>query len=305
MIENLTDNQIKLRELELKELEVKSNRLISIVKIITTGVVVTLIPAIINGQIQRQEIEIKRLEGEVVYLEKFSDNVVEQDDLTKRKNFVEYLATIAHSEGSRERWNTYLKIVEGLAKEQEKIDQAISIAVQKAESSQRELEVIEKKYNLAIRENDKSVEELKEKLKETQLQVQNAKVELIKKSDEREQLIQKSSLADTDFRLSDYQVGLQTVGVADTERLSINEKLEKKGYSLDSITYSYDTGNKPSWFANKPTVFYYSASSRGVAEKLASLIESYTKTKFVVQRGAGLGVEENKRKVTFFIHYIK
>ena len=109
MNDSLSDNQIKLKEIQLKELELKSNRLIAIVKTITTGVVVTLVPAIINYQIQQQEVEIKRLEGEIVYLDKFSDNVVEQEDLAKRKNFVQYLATITHSDESRKRWENYVK----------------------------------------------------------------------------------------------------------------------------------------------------------------------------------------------------
>jgi hypothetical protein len=305
MNDSLSDNQIKLKEIQLKELELKSNRLIAIVKTITTGVVVTLVPAIINYQIQQQEVEIKRLEGEIVYLDKFSDNVVEQEDLAKRKNFVEYLATIAHSKESRQRWNSYLAIVEKLANKQAELEKEILEAEQNALESQQALESLTQDY---IAQKDLNENERRNKQAEIaaiQDQVKQAEAKLIKNTDQREQLIKRSSLTSDLEHNKTFFVGLQTVGIEDATRTALNKRLESQNYRLDPITYSYSVDEKPSWFAAKSTVFYYSSSSRKTAERLAKLMKRYTRTDFAVQRGAGLGVDLNRRENTFFIHYIK
>lgn len=305
MNDSLSDNQIKLKEIQLKELELKSNRLIAIVKTITTGVVVTLVPAIINYQIQQQEVEIKRLEGEIVYLDKFSDNVVEQEDLAKRKNFVEYLATIAHSKESRQRWNSYLAIVEKLANKQAELEKEILEAEQNALESQQALESLTQDY---IAQKDLNENERRNKQAEIaaiQDQVKQAEAKLIKNTDQREQLIKRSSLTSDLDHNKTFFVGLQTVGIEDATRAALNKRLESQNYRLDPITYSYSVDEKPSWFAAKSTVFYYSSSSRKTAERLAKLMKRYTRTDFAVQRGAGLGVDLNRRENTFFIHYIK
>lgn len=305
MNDSLSDNQIKLKEIQLKELELKSNRLIAIVKTITTGVVVTLVPAIINYQIQQQEVEIKRLEGEIVYLDKFSDNVVEQEDLAKRKNFVEYLATIAHSKESRQRWNSYLAIVEKLANKQAELEKEILEAEQNALESQQALESLTQDY---IAQKDLNENERRNKQAEIaaiQDQVKQAEAQLIKNTDQREQLIKRSSLTSDLDHNKTFFVGLQTVGIEDATRTALNKRLESQNYRLDPITYSYSVDEKPSWFAAKSTVFYYSSSSRKTAERLAKLMKRYTRTDFAVQRGAGLGVDLNRRENTFFIHYIK
>ncbi len=305
MNDSLSDNQIKLKEIQLKELELKSNRLIAIVKTITTGVVVTLVPAIINYQIQQQEVEIKRLEGEIVYLDKFSDNVVEQEDLAKRKNFVEYLATIAHSKESRQRWNSYLAIVEKLANKQAELEKEILEAEQNALESQQALESLTQDY---IAQKDLNENERRNKQAEIaaiQDQVKQAEAKLIKNTDQREQLIKRSSLTSDLDHNKTFFVGLQTVGIEDATRTALNKRLESQNYRLDPITYSYSVDEKPSWFAAKSTVFYYSSSSRKTAERLAKLMKRYTRTDFAVQRGAGLGVDLNRRENTFFIHYIK
>lgn len=104
---------------------------------------------------------------------------------------------------------------------------------------------------------------------------------------------------------SDYLVGLQTLGVSDQERISINDNLSSNGYGLDSLTYSYPAGERPAWFAPRSTVFYYSASALPAARELAKLMKSLTHQEFAVQRGAGLGVNPARRDVTFFVHLLK
>jgi hypothetical protein len=104
---------------------------------------------------------------------------------------------------------------------------------------------------------------------------------------------------------STYLVGLQTVGVGDDESKALNAKLESAGYRLDLLTYSYPAGNRPSWFAIRSTVFYYSAASSSGAQELAKTMRSLTGQDFAVQRGAGLGVDPSERDRTLFVHYLK
>lgn len=104
---------------------------------------------------------------------------------------------------------------------------------------------------------------------------------------------------------SDYMIGLQTVGIDNSSRVSLNEDLKSEGYSLDDITYSYPAGERPSWFAYRPTVFYYAASAKSEANNIAEFMKEKTGKKFHVQRGAGLGVDADKRNVTIYVHYIQ
>jgi hypothetical protein len=104
---------------------------------------------------------------------------------------------------------------------------------------------------------------------------------------------------------SDYTVGLQTLGVADSERVALNEGLRGDGYSLDPVTWSYAADQRPSWFAERSTVFHYASSSKPMAEQIARDMKAKTGRDFEVRRGAGLGVDPAKREVTIFVHYIK
>jgi hypothetical protein len=104
---------------------------------------------------------------------------------------------------------------------------------------------------------------------------------------------------------SDYTVGLQTLGIDDSERVALNEGLRSEGYGLDPITWSYPANQRPSWFADRSTVFYYSAVSRSMAEQVAQYMKSKTGQDFSVRRGGGLGVDPSRKELTLFVHYVK
>ena len=104
---------------------------------------------------------------------------------------------------------------------------------------------------------------------------------------------------------SDYSVGVQTLGASDEERKAMNDRLSADGYGLDPLTWSYPAGQRPSWFADRSTVFYYAPSAQSAAEQLARFMKTVTGQEFVVRRGAGLGVEPSRKNVTLFVHYIK
>ncbi len=112
----------------------------------------------------------------------------------------------------------------------------------------------------------------------------------------------KSSISNSN---SEYTVGLQTFGMQDAERKKINNSLKLKDYNLDKITSSYSGEKRPSWFSQHSTVFYYAASAKSSAEKLSKFLSSITNDNFEVKRGAGLGVDPERKNTTLFVHYIK
>ena len=113
------------------------------------------------------------------------------------------------------------------------------------------------------------------------------------------------ALSSTTRGKSAYSVGLQTLGVDDNERVLINEKLRAEGYGLDQTSWSYSADKRPDWFATQSTVFYYSKSSRPMAEQLARFLKGTTGQDFIVKWGNGKGVDPSRRDVTLFVNYIK
>jgi hypothetical protein len=105
--------------------------------------------------------------------------------------------------------------------------------------------------------------------------------------------------------LSDYLVGVQTLGAPDEYRQELNAKLRAAGYSLHDISSSFQVSDRPNWFAQRPTVFYYHPAALQAARDLASLLKDWTGEEFQVQSGNGLGVDPSQRDVTLFVHYLK
>lgn len=104
-------------------------------------------------------------------------------------------------------------------------------------------------------------------------------------------------------QLSDYLVGIQTLGVPDGTREAWNGKLRDEGYQLHENTSSYV--DRPKWFAQRPTVLYYSRSALPAAQSLAGVMKRITGDDYAVQLGSGLGVDPGQRDVTLFVHTMK
>jgi hypothetical protein len=104
---------------------------------------------------------------------------------------------------------------------------------------------------------------------------------------------------------SDYLVGLQTLGMPDSERVALNEQLAQAGYQLHQTSASYDANHPPSWFPRRSTVFYYSVSAVPAADRLARFLEGRTHQSFVTQLGSGSGVLPGQRAITLFVDYVK
>lgn len=101
---------------------------------------------------------------------------------------------------------------------------------------------------------------------------------------------------------SRYWVGLQTAGFDTDVRTRLNGEIAAMGYRMSEVSASY--GTRPGWFASRPTVFYYATAALPAAKTLASQLQQATGARFAVQRGAGLGVEPDKRDVTLYVHYL-
>lgn len=123
-------------------------------------------------------------------------------------------------------------------------------------------------------------------------------------SDTKASLQSASAAGRRSHQIGDYLVGLQTLGLADEARTALNSKLREAGYGLHSLTASYQPAERPSWFAARSTVLYYSSASKAVATELARVLSKLTGESFVVQPGAGSGVDPAEREVTFFVHYV-
>jgi hypothetical protein len=113
-----------------------------------------------------------------------------------------------------------------------------------------------------------------------------------------------AALATSPRAKSTFSVGLQTLGVSDSDRTALNERVHAAGYGLDPVTWSYPAGERPLWFAPRSTVFYYANSALPEAKELAQTMKALTTQDFAVQRGAGLGVDPARKDVTLYVHYV-
>ncbi len=146
---------------------------------------------------------------------------------------------------------------------------------------------------------------LEEENKALKTTSQNAQARVTESIAANAPLVEKASRSSASRTKADFLVGLQTLGVEDSERKALNEKLRAEGYSLDPVTWSYPANQRPSWFANQSTVFYYSESARPMAAQVAEFMKSKTGQNFLLQRGSGLGVDPSQKDVTLFVHYLK
>jgi hypothetical protein len=197
------------------------------------------------------------------------------DSADQQFRFASYFSHLVRDAEARKRWESYAAFIQEAKKAAPKLEtEAKQVAAQLNNPQLPEA----KRAELQMKSND-----------------------LQSKLDLNKALLEAPATRDK----SAYSVGLQTVGVDANERVSINEKLQAEGYGLDPTTWSYPADQRPSWFAAQSTVFYYSSSSRPMAEQVARFLKRTTGQDFIVQRGAGLGVDSSRADLTLFVHYIK
>lgn len=106
------ERQLKIRELDLKDRELKQKKeelsrkdrdhLWDLGKVFLGTVVVGVFGTLINAEIQRKKVEVEELEQ----LGQFIDHAL-NEDLTIRRQFAQYFATVTTSDDLRERWAEY------------------------------------------------------------------------------------------------------------------------------------------------------------------------------------------------------
>lgn len=248
MAESQEDFTVRMRELDIREKELKNERVLGIVKVLTTGVVVTLIPAILTSLIQQQELELQTLKGEIDYLNQFSSKVVERDDLTKRRNFVQYLATVAHSKESRGRWEKYFTIVDEAAKQQEKLDQDLSRKNAAAREEEQKVAALQEQLKLAIESKSEDLENIKNQLSTARENLQSLDQAILEKSAERDALIESAKLS-TDTPNRSNEVAELVSGMNSEQRsvrlLSVNKLIEKHRANAVAVNLSLNSLTPP------------------------------------------------------------
>ena len=91
-------------------------------------------------------------------------------------------------------------------------------------------------------------------------------------------------------------------GVSQDRWTSLEDQLESFGYQQHKYSGPYKT--REPWMAPIPTVLYYKDSAMPAANRLATQMKQLTGQSFVVQRGAGLGVEPGEEATTLFVHIV-
>lgn len=99
-----------------------------------------------------------------------------------------------------------------------------------------------------------------------------------------------------------YITDVWAFGVDESIVEDVKSYLSTKGHE---VGFGGLLSSKPSWLALNSTVFYYHKDSEEIAKNIAKELRERTDIKYAVQRGAGLGVMKNEKKVTFFIHVVK
>ncbi len=98
-------------------------------------------------------------------------------------------------------------------------------------------------------------------------------------------------------------IGIHRLNYNHKDSLSvINNRLKKSKFELIG---NFHHTHRLNWMANESTVFYYGDEvSKKRAESLAKELELITNISFKVTKGAGLGVDKNRKDFHHFIHII-
>lgn len=136
-----------------KEDQFTQELILKYVQAILTAIVVTFVPTIVSWRIQNQTVEIERLKNEAVYLKDFSAQAL-QDDIAQRFIFAKYLAIVAHSKESRQRWKTYSEEILKVLNEEKSLQEDILELKKKRNELQSQI-----KSDVSQEENTKLQEE--------------------------------------------------------------------------------------------------------------------------------------------------
>ena len=114
---------------------------------------------------------------------------------------------------------------------------------------------------------------------------------------QKELILSKGSAVKATDRIMD----VWAYGVKESVVQSVREHLISKG---NEVGFGGLLDYLPSWLARESTVFYYDKNTKSIARALADDLEKVTGISFKTRWGAGLGVNEDEKDKTFFIHLV-
>lgn len=97
-----------------------------------------------------------------------------------------------------------------------------------------------------------------------------------------------------------FEVGIYGCGSVERGVKKAEKYLQRDFNVLEVKTFQI----KPTWFADRNTVFYYSEKGKKRAEEIRTILEKATEQKFVLAMGAGTGVSKLKYDFSFRIHLV-
>lgn len=107
----------------------------------------------------------------------------------------------------------------------------------------------------------------------------------------------------SNYLAENYNVRFYSYNPNEDIKKKLAEHIKKENYNLK--TYP-NWKQKPSFFSDVPTVFYYSDTSKAAAMELRDkLNKTNLGVKFTVQRGSGYGINKDELDNTFIIHYMQ
>lgn len=179
-----------------------------------------------------------------------------------------------------------------------KSQNALEMKASDLSTKNNDLEIRADKLSKIENENQKQISSLHK-----QLAILREKKNIIRAEEKR---ISESKISSTPINLvvdgPHYITDVWAFGVDKSIVEDVKDFLSNKGYE---VGIGGLLNSKPNWLALQSTVFYYHKNSEEIANNMAEELKEKTGLTYAVERGAGLGVLENEKKITFFIHLVK
>ncbi len=86
------------------------------------------------------------------------------------------------------------------------------------------------------------------------------------------------------------------------ELMELNSQFQNLGYE---VIGNFNHNRRAAWMATRSTVFYYgNERSKERANEIAEILNKILNEEIMVQKGAGLGVDKNRKSFHHFVHII-
>jgi hypothetical protein len=113
-----------------------------------------------------------------------------------------------------------------------------------------------------------------------------------------------SSYSAASFSLAGFRGSIFGHGIRKDDFDKAKTMIEDTGLNFEGYN-SFWTENPQSWFADSPTVFFYSNQNQQLATDFAQHLSDKLGYKFAARVGAGYGVFEGQEEYTLFVHLVQ